>query len=128
MWRCEPLGKKFGRAGQHMNVAWRPRRAQIAFTVLRKRIMASAAARPSIGLNVISICPGPHSFSIERGGMPASMSPSRIASSAWANSSMRLSERNWYPRSIGSTSSALPGAPGWPVSSNPTDAFTGRVT
>ena len=93
--RCQPLGKKFGSAGQHMNVACRPRRAQTAFTVLRKRIMASAAAMPSIGLNVISICPGPHSFSIERGGMPASTSPSRIASSVPAKASMRLSERNW---------------------------------
>ena len=79
--RCQPDGKKFGSAGQHMNDASRPRRAQTAFMVLRKRIIASAAARPSIGLNVNSNCPGPHSSSIERGGRPTSQSPSRIASS-----------------------------------------------
>ena len=78
-----------------MNDASSPRRAQTAFTVLRKRIIASAAARPSIGLNVISICPGPHSSSIERGGRPTSQSPSRIASSVPADAVQRLSERNW---------------------------------
>ena len=72
--RCQPDGKKFGSCGQHMNDASSPRRAQTAFMVLRNRIIASAAASPSIGLNVNSNCPGPHSSSIERGGRPTSQS------------------------------------------------------
>ena len=83
--RCQPDGKKFGSAGQHMNDASRPRRAQIAFIVLRNRIIESAASRPSSGLNVNSNWPGPHSSSIERGGRPTSQSPSRSASSSVAD-------------------------------------------
>jgi hypothetical protein len=42
-------------AGQHMNEASKPRRLQIAFTALRKTIIASAAASPSSGPKVNSI-------------------------------------------------------------------------
>ena len=78
-----------------MNEASNPRRLQIAFTVLRKTIIASAAASPSNGPNVNSIWPGPHSSSIERGGIPTSQSASRMASSVSPMPSSLTSDRNW---------------------------------
>jgi hypothetical protein len=78
-----------------MNEASSPRRLQIAFTALRKTTIASAAASPSSGPNVNSIWPGPHSSSIERGGMPTSQSPSLIASSGSPIPSSLTSDRNW---------------------------------
>ena len=78
-----------------MNDASSPRRWQICFTALRKSTIASAEPRPSIGLKLNSICPGPHSSSIDRGSRPMAESPSRSAVSVSLTESIRTSERYW---------------------------------
>ena len=82
-----------------MNVASSPRRWQTCLTAERNRTAASAAARPKRGGKLTSICPGPHSSSIERGSSPTPSSASRIASSTGPMPSSRTSDRYWYPRS-----------------------------
>ena len=84
-----------GSAGRHMNVASSPRRWQICLTADRNRTAPSAAARPVMGAKENSSWPGPHSSSIDRGGSPIDVRPSRSASSTRAIESRRTSDRYW---------------------------------
>src|ERR1700722_17972607 len=97
--RCQPEEKKFGSAGRHMNVASSPRRWQTCLTADRNSTAASDAAIPESGEKLTSICPGPHSSSIDRGSSPTPSSASRTASRTGPMPSSRTSDRYWYPRS-----------------------------